>query len=56
MDIEERDFLHGLGLAAVVLISAALSATAVIGLGSALMQPTRPAAIAASPDLIASHD
>ncbi len=40
MDIEERDFLRGVGLGAVALISAVLSAALVIGLGSAVTRPT----------------
>ena len=38
MDGEERDILRGLGLAIVALASAVLTATLVIGLGSALMR------------------
>lgn len=34
MDSEERDFLHGLGLAGIVLVSAALTATLVVAAGS----------------------
>ena len=37
MDGEERDILRGLGLAAIALASATLTATLVIGVGSALM-------------------
>lgn len=38
MDGEEREILRGLGLAIVALASALLTATLVIGLGSALMR------------------
>lgn len=37
MDGEERDILRGLGLAAIALASATLTATLVIGVGSILM-------------------
>lgn len=58
MDVEERDILRGLGLGAVALLSAALSATLVIGLGSALLsESSRPAAtvVDASPDMSAAR-
>ena len=49
MDSEERDFLHGLRLAAVVLVSAAITASLVIAAGSAYVSSAQTGA---SPTLL----
>lgn len=56
MDGEERDILRGLGLAAIALASATLTATLVIGVGSVLMHAGQAGdAPHAASTLVADH-